>query len=75
MESFGAFFHMGGYAVFVWPAFGITALIMLVLFLMSRHRLRANEAALERLEGSRPRRRPRGAPTPEPDPKVAAGDA
>ena len=29
-NSFGDFLHMGGYGVYVWGSFGVTALIMLV---------------------------------------------
>ncbi len=29
-HSFGDFLHMGGYGVYVWGSFGVTALIMLV---------------------------------------------
>jgi len=74
MEQFGAFFHMGGYAAFVWPAFGITALVLVVLFLVSWRQLKASEADLARLEGKGRARRRREAPV-EPDPKVAARDA
>ena len=29
-NSFAGFLHMGGYGVYVWGSFGVTALIMLV---------------------------------------------
>ncbi len=28
MDSVKAFFHMGGYALYVWGSFGVTALLM-----------------------------------------------
>jgi len=44
------FFTMGGYATFVWPAYGITALVMLGLLVDTLHRLRARRRRLEQLE-------------------------
>jgi heme exporter protein D len=41
---------MGGYAVYVWPAFGITLVVLLVLLWSSLRRLRANEATLAELQ-------------------------
>ena len=39
-DSATAFFRMGGYAAFVWPAFGITAALMAaeIVLLTRRHR-------------------------------------
>ena len=37
---------MGGYGAFVWPAFGVTALVMGWLLASSLHRLRGLERAL-----------------------------
>jgi len=34
------FFAMGGYAVWVWTAYGLTALVMMVNILAARSRLR-----------------------------------
>ena len=50
MESIITFLNMGGYAAFVWPAFGITTLVMVVLLLLSRRSLAAREKALKALE-------------------------
>ena len=50
MESLGEFFAMGGYASFVWPSFGVTALVMVGLLIASLRMLRANEATLEKLK-------------------------
>ena len=44
------FFNMGGYAVFVWPAIGLSALVMAALYLQSYSSLRAHEAELEALQ-------------------------
>lgn len=51
------FLSMGGYAAFVWPAYGITALVMAGLLVATLRGLRRREALLRALEGSRPRRR------------------
>ncbi|MSP82169.1 MAG: heme exporter protein CcmD [Alphaproteobacteria bacterium] len=51
------FFAMGGYAAYVWPAFGVTAVVLAALLLTSRRRLKASEALLRDLESARPRRR------------------
>lgn len=44
------FFAMGGYAAFVWPAYGLTALVMLGLLVDTVHRLRSRRRRLEALE-------------------------
>jgi heme exporter protein D len=46
MEQFQTFLAMGGYGAFVWPAFGVTALIMVWLLAASLRRLRTLEKAL-----------------------------
>ena len=62
MDAVNAFFAMGGYAAFIWPAFALTAVIMLGLLLQSRRQWRAQQAALEALQaaGGGRRRRPVG---------------
>ena len=39
-----SFFEMGGYAAYVWPAFGKGAVVMIGLLLFSIRRLRLREA-------------------------------
>ena len=70
MEALAEFLSMGGYAVFVWPAFAVTAVVMVALFIESRRTLRADERTLEALQGERRQDRRRGAPEAE-----AADDA
>ena len=53
-EGSGSFFEMGGHAAFVWPAYGIAALMLVVLAALSWRRLRAAERALERVTESNP---------------------
>jgi heme exporter protein D len=55
-----SFFEMGGYAAYVWPAFGVAALIMIVLLILSVRALRAREATLKNLEAARGPRPQRG---------------
>ena len=47
------FFHMGGYALYVWPSFGLTAAVLTGLLVASLRVLRAREAALDALTESR----------------------
>ena len=51
MDAIQSFLHMGGYAAFVWPAYGATALVLAGLAAMSLGRMRASERALAELRG------------------------
>jgi heme exporter protein D len=51
------FFSMGGYAAYVWPAYGIAAVILVAMLIVSLRGLRRHEALLKTLETNRPRRR------------------
>ena len=46
------FFAMGGYAVYVWPALGLTAAVMIGLAWQSWRRLRREEVVAAELEMS-----------------------
>ena len=50
----GGFFEMGGDAAFVWPAYGVAALMLVAFAVLSWRRLRAAERALERVAESDP---------------------
>ena len=52
-----SFFEMGGYAAYVWPAFGAAAVIMVALLVLSIRTMRAREAALRALEATARRQR------------------
>ena len=52
-----SFFEMGGYAAYVWPAFGAAAAIMVALLVLSIRTMRAREAALRALEATARRQR------------------
>jgi heme exporter protein D len=54
------YLSMGGYAAYVWPAFGLAFVVLAALLVASRRRLRAGEAALKELEAQHPRRREGG---------------
>lgn len=51
--SFSEFLSMGGYAAYVWPAFGITAAVMIAMLWASRRALKSREAALAALDQRR----------------------
>lgn len=55
-----SFFEMGGYAAYVWPAFGVGAGVLIALLLLSLRSLRRREAVLRQLEAAGGRRRGRG---------------
>jgi len=60
MDEVRTFLAMGGYAVYVWPAFAVTGLVLAWLVLDSLLRLRRAEAGLAALESEGRRgRRPR----------------
>lgn len=52
-----AFLDMGGRAAFVWPAYGLTALVLIALLLASLKAMRARDRELRRLEGGGQRER------------------
>ena len=53
MDQVESFFHMGGYAAFVWPAYGLAAAVMLGLVTSSISRLRRNQQRLQEMENHR----------------------
>jgi heme exporter protein D len=48
---------MGGYARFVWPAYGVCLVVLAGLLVQSLRTYRARQRELERLQPARPRRR------------------
>ncbi len=63
METISALAHMGGYGGYVWPAYGISILVLLGVLVASVMGARSAEAELEALQ--RIRRANRGTETPE----------
>lgn len=55
-----SFFEMGGYAAYVWPAFGVGAVVLIALLAISLRGLKSREKALRRLEAESGGRRGRG---------------
>ncbi len=56
MDKVATFFAMGGYAAYVWPAFAITAIVMIGLLIETLHTLHRRERELAELESARPGR-------------------
>jgi heme exporter protein D len=50
------YFAMGGYAAYVWPAYGVAAAVLIGLLVASLRGLRAREAEIAAVEAQRPRR-------------------
>ncbi len=50
MDTLTTFFDMGGYAAFIWPCYGISAVLMLGLLLSSIRNRNKNAATLAKLE-------------------------
>lgn len=61
MSTVVDFLAMGGYGAFIWSAYGIAALVLVVMLIMSLRQLRAAGKQVAALEAASPRRRP--APT------------
>ena len=53
MSAVSEFLRMGGYAPFVWPAYAVTAAVMLGLLVQSLVSYRASKRELDRLRGGR----------------------
>lgn len=52
-----SFLSMGGYAAFIWPAFGVAAAVLVALFLVSWREAKAREAELDAMPTSQRRER------------------
>ncbi|NIJ41273.1 heme exporter protein D [Parvibaculum indicum] len=52
------FFHMGGYAAFVWPSYGLAALVFIGVIWQSLADLRAQKRLVDKLETRRRNRKP-----------------
>lgn len=57
MDAVEEFLGMGGYAAYVWPAFGVTAVLLVGLFSWSRISLKAAQRTLDLLQSTRRARR------------------
>jgi len=57
MSGIAAFFAMGGYAAFVWPAYGAAALVLSALLVWTLGAYRRHQRELEALQRQGERRR------------------
>jgi heme exporter protein D len=53
MSALESFFHMGGYAAYVWPAVGLTLAVLLGFVAVSLRRLKRTRRQLDALEATR----------------------
>jgi heme exporter protein D len=51
-----AYFAMGGYGGYIWPAYAVTAAVLLIVWFSSVRTLRAREMDIETAEAASPRR-------------------
>ncbi len=56
MGGLEAFFHMGGYAAYIWPAYGTAAVVLIGLLATSFRAMREAERTAESERPARPRR-------------------
>ncbi|MCC7016775.1 MAG: heme exporter protein CcmD [Rhodospirillales bacterium] len=57
MSGLDGFFAMGGYGAFVWPSFGATLAVLVLVWIESNRRLKRNERALAEMEKNPEERR------------------
>ncbi len=62
--SLAEFLAMGGYASFIWPAYGVAAAALIVLLVTSLRQLKARQRELAAAESERPRRGRDSTPAP-----------
>ncbi|MCE2926613.1 MAG: heme exporter protein CcmD [Rickettsiales bacterium] len=53
MEKLTEVLAMGGYGAFVWPSYGIAALVLISLFYISRRNLTRMQDRLRRVEAAK----------------------
>ena len=59
MTELDSFLAMGEHGAFIWPAYGLTALVMIGFAVSSLRRLRREQRRLEHLQADAPGRRGR----------------
>ncbi len=57
MSDLGSFLAMGGYAGYVWPAYGVAALVLIGMAVQSLGNYRRTKAALETAQRNKTERR------------------
>ncbi len=53
MQAICEFFAMGGQGIYIWPAYGITAVVMIAFLVTTLRRLKVREAALKAMRAAR----------------------
>ncbi len=53
MEQLAAFFDMGGYAVFVWPAYGLATVGIIGVWMLYHRSVKTRQAMLDNLRPPR----------------------
>ena len=56
MGDLGTFLSMGGYAAYVWPAYGLAALVLIGMAVQAVGAYRRTKAALEIAQGNKAKR-------------------
>jgi heme exporter protein D len=64
MSPLMSFFHMGGYWAYIWPAYGVVAVLFIALLVWTLVTLKRSRLELEALEALAPRRRRRNTTSP-----------
>ena len=64
MSPLMSFFHMGGYWPYIWPAYGVVAVLFIGLLVWTLDALKRSRLELEALEALAPRRRGRNTTSP-----------
>ncbi len=54
MTGWSEFFAMGGYGIYVWPAFGLSAVLLVLVLVVSLRFLKSQTSLLNDLESQNP---------------------
>lgn len=58
MDQLSGFFHMGGYAAWVWPAYGLATAALIGMLVLTRRTLKVRTREFETLKARRTRGEP-----------------
>ena len=65
MDALGNALHLGGYGIYVWPAFATAAVVLCWMAVSTLRRLRGNERSLDSLQHARSKPAPARAEPPQ----------
>jgi heme exporter protein D len=54
MSGLAQYFAMGGYAVFIWPSYGLGLILLAGMVIAAYRRMRLAETAIEEVEAASP---------------------